>query len=83
MGRRCTLFGILALAASLAWRQGINTEVNRNEWEEINFDFDSSVLADGFPSLLRLSELLQANPGIVFISKATPTALAVPHTTKP
>lgn len=63
MGRRCTLFGILALAASLAWSQGINTEVNRNEWEEINFDFDSSVLADGFPSLLRLSELLQANPG--------------------
>ena len=29
---------------------------------EINFDFNSSVLVDGFPSLLRISALLQMNP---------------------
>jgi hypothetical protein len=54
---------LLALASGLAWNQGLNTQVNKNDWEEINFDFDSSILVDGFPSLLRLAEQLQANPG--------------------
>src|ERR1700689_550730 len=54
----------LALAAG-AWGQGLNLPpgVTRDDWEEINFEFNSSVLVDGFPSLLRLAELLQANPG--------------------
>jgi hypothetical protein len=50
------------LAASL-FGQGIDTQATKDDWEEINFDYNSSVLVDGFPSLLRLSELLQKNPG--------------------
>ncbi|MEO5923262.1 MAG: OmpA family protein [Bryobacteraceae bacterium] len=62
--RRCTTLLMLAvISAGLTWSQGINTQANKNDWEEINFDFDSSVLVDGFPSLLRVAELLQANPG--------------------
>jgi hypothetical protein len=30
----------------------------RDDWEEINFEFNSSILSDGYPSLLRLAELL-------------------------
>lgn len=64
MLRRClSLVTLLVMVAGLAWNQGINTQANKNDWEEINFDFDSAVLVDGFPSLLRLAELLQANPG--------------------
>ena len=33
-----------------------------NDWEEINFATDRSVLTDGFPSLLRLAELLEQHP---------------------
>jgi len=32
------------------------------DWEEINFATDRSVLTDGFPSLLRLAELLEQHP---------------------
>jgi hypothetical protein len=39
------------------------TEPKATDWEEINFEFNSSKLVDGFPSLLRLAELLQANTG--------------------
>ncbi|MBY0505649.1 MAG: OmpA family protein [Bryobacteraceae bacterium] len=35
----------------------------RDDWEEINFEYNQSVLTDGFPSLLRLAELLKENPG--------------------
>ncbi len=46
------------------WPQGLNVPpgVTKDDWEEINFEFNSSVLVDGFPSLLRLAELLQMNP---------------------
>jgi hypothetical protein len=30
----------------------------KTDWEEINFEFNSSILSDGYPSLLRLAELL-------------------------
>jgi hypothetical protein len=53
----------IAIAAQLTFAQGLNTPAAATDWEEINFDFDSSVLVDGFPSLLRLAELLKANPG--------------------
>src|ERR1700761_6587270 len=43
--------------------QGLDTKASPADWEEINFEFNSSVLVDGFPSLLRLGELLQKNPG--------------------
>jgi len=40
------------------WAQGLNVPpgVSKDDWEEINFEFNSSVLVDGFPSLLRLAE---------------------------
>ena len=66
MCRYTKMLILTALAVGLSSElvgQGINTVVNPNDWEEINFDFDSSVLVDGFPSMLRIAELLQANPG--------------------
>jgi hypothetical protein len=44
-----------------AFPQGLETSATRDDWEEINFEFDSSVLVDGYPSLLRLADLLQKN----------------------
>jgi hypothetical protein len=41
----------------------LDTKASKDDWEEINFEYNSSVLVDGFPSLLRLAELLQKNPG--------------------
>src|SRR3981081_3730474 len=43
--------------------QGLDTPASKDDWEEINFEFNSSVLVDGFPSLLRLADLLQKHPG--------------------
>src|ERR1700731_1800693 len=72
MVRRCVaLFSVVfsALFSIALWlqmglqAQGLDTQASKDDWEEINFDFNSSVLVDGFPSLLRLSELLQANAG--------------------
>src|ERR1700731_1845856 len=72
MVRRCVaLFSVVfsALFSIALWlqmglqAQGLDTQASKDDWEEINFDFNSSVLVDGFPSLLRLSELLQKNPG--------------------
>ncbi|MDX2153978.1 MAG: OmpA family protein [Bryobacteraceae bacterium] len=40
----------------------MSTAAKPDDWEEINFEFNSSVLTDGYPSLLRLAELLQKNP---------------------
>lgn len=51
------LAGVLALAG-----QGLTTQASPGDWEEVNFVFDSSVLSDGYPSLLRLAELLKQNP---------------------
>jgi len=42
--------------------QGIDTTANKDEWEEINFEQGSSILVDGFPSLLREAELLSQHP---------------------
>ena len=50
------------LAIRTVSAQGIDTKASKDDWEEINFDFNSSVLVDGFPSLLRISALLQMNP---------------------
>ncbi|HEU0119277.1 MAG TPA: hypothetical protein VFQ91_02050, partial [Bryobacteraceae bacterium] len=43
--------------------QGLNTNATKDDWEEINFETGSAVLTDGYPSLLRLAELLAKNPG--------------------
>src|SRR5712692_6439633 len=61
-----TLTSVLAMTfvatVSSASGQGLDTRASKDDWEEINFDFNSAVLSDGFPSLLRLAELLKANP---------------------
>src|SRR5580658_7533178 len=62
--KRCaTLLCAIPLVAIGVSAQGFDTKASPADWEEINFEFNSSVLVDGFPSLLRLSELLQKNPG--------------------
>ena len=64
MVRRCIgLFSTALLVGTGLWAQGLDTQASKDDWEEINFDFNSSVLVDGFPSLLRLAELLQTNGG--------------------
>jgi hypothetical protein len=62
--RRLAALVVLALGtAACLYGQGPNTPASKDDWEEINFEFNSSVLVDGFPSLLRLAELLQQNAG--------------------
>jgi hypothetical protein len=63
MFQRLTAFLAIPLFAAGLFGQGIDTQASKDDWEEINFDYNSSVLVDGFPSLLRLSELLQKNSG--------------------
>ena len=64
MLKRCAaLLCAMGLAAIGVRAQGLDTKASAADWEEINFDFNSSVLVDGYPSLLRLAELLQKNPG--------------------
>lgn len=58
-----TLLVLLPLITISVSAQGLDTRASKDDWEEINFEFNSSVLVDGFPSLLRLAELLQQNPG--------------------
>ena len=55
------LVAVFGISASL-FAQGLTTTAQKDDWEEINFVFDSSVLTDGYPSLLRLGELLNQNP---------------------
>ena len=61
--RLAGLMAVLILIGTGASAQGLNTNASKDDWEEVNFDFNSSVLVDGYPSLLRLAELLQKNPG--------------------
>jgi hypothetical protein len=57
--KRLAAIGALGLLASSLYAQGLNTGgQQKDDWEEINFEFNSSVLSDGYPSLLRLAELL-------------------------
>ena len=51
--------GALGLMASCVFAQGLNTGGQvKDDWEEINFEFNSSILSDGYPSLLRLADML-------------------------
>ncbi|HKA07140.1 MAG TPA: OmpA family protein, partial [Gemmataceae bacterium] len=57
--KKLAAIGALGLLASGLFAQGTNTGgQQKNDWEEINFEFNSSILSDGYPSLLRLAELL-------------------------
>jgi hypothetical protein len=57
--KKLALIGALGLVASCLYAQGSNTGTqNKESWEEINFEFNSSILSDGYPSLLRLADLL-------------------------
>jgi len=51
------LFGQIMFAQQVS-----DTRAKPTDWEEINFEFGQSVLVDGFPSLLRLSDLLKQHP---------------------
>ena len=53
---------LLPLLAAGLFAQGPDTQAAKDDWEEINFEFNSSVLVDGFPSMLRLADLLKTNP---------------------
>ena len=55
---------VLGILAGPALPQGLETTATKDDWEEINFEFNSSILTDGYPSLLRLAELLQQNGGV-------------------
>src|SRR5215469_6486857 len=50
----------LACFASGLFAQGLTppSTQTKESWEEINFEFNSSILSDGYPSLLRLAEIL-------------------------
>jgi hypothetical protein len=61
--RVAALFAVLPLVAVGVCAQGLDTKASKDDWEEINFEFNSSVLVDGYPSLLRVAELLQKHPG--------------------
>ncbi len=51
----------LGLCASL-FAQGLTTTATKDDWEDVNFEFNSSILSDAYPSLLRLGELLGQHP---------------------
>src|SRR6058998_2433901 len=59
--KKLAAIGALGLMASGLFAQGLNppSTQTKDDWEEINFEFNSSILSDGYPSLLRLAELLQ------------------------
>src|SRR6267154_1156491 len=52
-----TLFSLLS--SGIAVGQGLETKASKDDWEEINFEFNSAILSDGYPTLLRIAELLQ------------------------
>ncbi|HSB15253.1 MAG TPA: OmpA family protein [Bryobacteraceae bacterium] len=66
MRHRHTLLLVLIISAlgytTTMSGQGLTTTAAKDDWEEINFEFNSSILSDGYPSLLRLAELLGQNP---------------------
>src|SRR4029079_17320452 len=51
----------VGLLGGCLYGQGLQTSASKDDWEEINFEFNSSILSDGYPTLLRLGELLQQN----------------------
>ena len=58
--KKLAAIGALGLMASCVFAQGLNVPASqtKDDWEEINFEFNSSILSDGYPSLLRLADIL-------------------------
>src|SRR5579872_3767694 len=57
--KKLAAIGALGLMASCLFGQGLNPGgQTKEDWEEINFEFNSSILSDGYPSLLRLADML-------------------------
>ena len=57
--KKLAALGALGILASAVYAQGLNPGGQaKDDWEEINFEFNSAILSDGYPSLLRLAELL-------------------------
>jgi len=64
MLRRFTwLVTLLSVLGVSSFAQGLSTNASKDDWEEINFEFNSGVLSDGYPSLLRLADLLHQHAG--------------------
>ena len=64
MFRNCAIAAVLSCLLALpSHAQTQYPNASPNDWEEINFEFNSAVLSDGFPSLLRLADLLKAHSG--------------------
>jgi hypothetical protein len=53
-------FGLMSLIVSA--QDVENTRAKPTDWEEINFETNQAVIVDGFPSLLRLADMLKAHP---------------------
>lgn len=58
-GRQIASVMAAGLFASCLFAQGLQTKATKDDWEEINFEFNSAILSDGYPTLLRIAELLQ------------------------
>ena len=57
--KKLAAIGVLGLMACCLNAQGLNPAgQTKDDWEEINFEFNSSILSDGYPSMLRLADLL-------------------------
>jgi hypothetical protein len=64
MFRKFTLLiALCGLLAAYSYAQGLNTNASKDDWEEINFEYNSAVLSDGYASLLRLADLLHQHTG--------------------
>ena len=57
------LMVLSCVLGAAAFAQGLNTQASKDDWEEINFEFNSAVLSDGYPSLLCLADQLHKNAG--------------------
>lgn len=64
MFRKFTLLlAVSGIVAASGYAQGLSTNASKDDWEEINFEYNSSALSDGYPSLLRLADLLHQHSG--------------------
>jgi len=58
MIKQLSAIGAIGVFSTCLFAQGLTTSQTKDQWEEINFEFNSSILSDGYPSLLRLAEML-------------------------